>query len=308
MKLTLKSVQKLTDQISEFNFETPADASHAWAAGSHVELETSAGLRSYSLIRWPHETIDQFRFAVKCEHSGTGGSQAMHHLRGGDVINAKDVRNNFELVDQSCPILLLAGGIGITPIISMAAELHEQNRPFQIHYAARNAQSAAYATELQQHFGDRFHLYLDDTNPIKLNEVITTNSDHAFYICGPQGMINAARSLAENVQIPASKIHVELFANTEGESGNTPFEVEIASTGQIVSVAANQTIIEALEEAGVDVMYDCQRGDCGICATDVIAGVPDHRDVVLSEAERSSNSVMQICVSRALSERLVLDL
>ena len=308
MKLTLKSVQKLTDQISEFNFETPSDAAHAWAAGSHVELETLAGLRSYSLIRWPNETVEYFRFAVKREHAGAGGSQAMHSLRDGDVINAKDVRNNFELVDQTCPIILLAGGIGITPIISMAADLHEKNHPFQLHYAVRNAESAAYATELQQHFGDQFHLYLDDTNPINLNDLITMNSDHAFYICGPQGMINAARSLAEKSKIPASKIHVELFVNTESESGNTPFEVEIASTGQIVSVAENQTIVEALEEAGVDVMYDCQRGDCGICATDVIAGVPDHRDVVLSAAERSSNSVMQICVSRALSERLVLDL
>ena len=308
MKLTLKSVQKLTDQISEFNFETPSDAAHAWAAGSHVELETLAGLRSYSLIRWPNETIEYFRFAVKREHAGAGGSQAMHSLRDGDVINAKDVRNNFELVDQTCPIILLAGGIGITPIISMAADLHEKNHPFQLHYAVRNAESAAYATELQQHFGDQFHLYLDDTNPINLNDLITMNSDHAFYICGPQGMINAARSLAEKSKIPAPKIHVELFANTESETGNTPFEVEIASTGQIVSVAENQTIVEALEEARVDVMYDCQRGDCGICATDVIAGVPDHRDVVLSEAERSSNSVMQICVSRALSERLVLDL
>lgn len=308
MKLTLKSVQKLTNQISEFNFETPSDAAHAWAAGSHVELETLAGLRSYSLIRWPNETIEYFRFAVKREHAGAGGSQAMHSLRDGDVINAKDVRNNFELVDQTCPIILLAGGIGITPIISMAADLHEKNHPFQLHYAVRNAESAAYATELQQHFGDQFHLYLDDTNPINLNDLITMNSDHAFYICGPQGMINAARSLAEKSKIPASKIHVELFVNTESESGNTPFEVEIASTGQIVSVAENQTIVEALEEAGVDVMYDCQRGDCGICATDVIAGVPDHRDVVLSAAERRSNSVMQICVSRALSERLVLDL
>jgi ferredoxin-NADP reductase len=308
VKLTLKSVQKLTDQISEFNFETPSDAAHAWAAGSHVELETSAGLRSYSLIRWPNETIDHFRFAVKCEHSGMGGSQAMHSLRGGDVINAKDARNNFELVDQTCPIVLLAGGIGITPIISMAAELHEKNHPFQLHYAVRNAESAAYTAELMHYFGDRVHLYLDDKNPIDLNNLITTNTDHAFYICGPQGMINAARSLAENAKIPTSKIHVELFVNTESETGNTPFEVEIASTGQIVSVAENQTIVEALEEAGVDVMYDCQRGDCGICATDVIAGVPDHRDVVLSEAERNSNSVIQICVSRALSERLVLDL
>ena len=101
---------------------------------------------------------------------------------------------------------------------------------------------------------------------------------------------------------------IDVVHSNASESGNTPFEVEIASTGQIVSVAANQTIIEALEEAGVDVMFDCQRGDCGICATDVIAGAPDHRDVVLSEAERNSNRVMQICVSRALSERLVLDL
>ena len=104
------------------------------------------------------------------------------------------------------------------------------------------------------------------------------------------------------------QFHAELFENTSHEAGDRPFEVEIASTGQVITVPADQTIIEALEAAGVDLVYDCQRGDCGICQTDVLEGTPDHRDVVLSKEERDSGKVMQICVSRALSDRLKLDL
>jgi len=121
-------------------------------------------------------------------------------------------------------------------------------------------------------------------------------------------MIEAARAAADAAGIDATQIHVELFSTTAPASGDSAFEVEIADSGQVIAVAANQTIIEALEKAGLDVMYDCQRGDCGICQTDVVSGTPDHRDVVLSQSEKDGGKVMQICVSRSKSKRLVLAL
>ena len=166
----------------------------------------------------------------------------------------------------------------------------------------------AYLTELNGTLGSKFSAYFDDRNPIGLAELVPSLKEHSIYICGPQGMIETARDLAETACISSEHIHVELFTGAASTSADTAFQVELASSGQIVEVRENQTIIEALELAGVDVMYDCQRGDCGICQTDVIDGVPDHRDVVLSQSERSGGKVMQICVSRALSPRLVLDL
>ncbi|WP_211341199.1 2Fe-2S iron-sulfur cluster-binding protein [Paracoccus methylarcula] len=121
-------------------------------------------------------------------------------------------------------------------------------------------------------------------------------------------MIDATRRAAEAAGFTPERIHTELFDTPEPEAGDSPFEVEIASTGQVFTVPPGQTIIEVLEENGLDIIYDCQRGDCGICQTAVLEGTPDHRDVVLSEAERAAGDVMQICVSRALSPRLKLDL
>jgi vanillate O-demethylase ferredoxin subunit len=121
-------------------------------------------------------------------------------------------------------------------------------------------------------------------------------------------MIDAVKAAAHAEGVSADRIHYELFKAEQPSSPDLPFEVEIRSTGQVVGVAAGQTIIQALEAAGLDVLYDCQRGDCGICQCGVVEGVPDHRDVILSDDEKASNKVMQICVSRAKSERLVLDL
>ena len=121
-------------------------------------------------------------------------------------------------------------------------------------------------------------------------------------------MIDAARSAAQAAGLSNDNIYVELFSTTGTAGDDTPFEVEIKETGEVFVIPVGKTIIEVLEDAGKDLMYDCQRGDCGICQTDVISGEPDHRDVVLSEAERASGEVMQICVSRAKSSRLVLDI
>jgi vanillate O-demethylase ferredoxin subunit len=167
----------------------------------------------------------------------------------------------------------------------------------------------AYADALADSLGDALHLHCDDdSSAMDMDAVIGTLGDAHLYVCGPRGMIDAARARADAAGIPADRVHVELFDNAAQAAGDTAFEVEIASSGEVITVAPDQSIIQALEAAGHDLIYDCQRGDCGICQTDVISGTPDHRDVVLSEAERAAGKVMQICVSRAKSARLVLDL
>ncbi len=309
LALRVTKITPLTDRITEFHFENATGgALPTWSAGAHVDFETPQGVRSYSLLRWPDETPEFYRIAVQREETGDGGSVAMHALSEGQEIAAEVPKNDFELLNQGRPIALLAGGIGITPLISMAAALTEQGRDFVLHYAGRREDQMAYLTELSGTLGSKLTTYFDDRNPIGLAELVPSLKEHSIYICGPQGMIETARDLAETAGISSEHIHVELFTSAASTSADAAFQVELASSGQIVEVREDQTIIEALELAGVDVMYDCQRGDCGICQTDVIDGVPDHRDVVLSQSERSGGKVMQICVSRALSPRLVLDL
>ncbi|MEL7527072.1 MAG: PDR/VanB family oxidoreductase [Pseudomonadota bacterium] len=310
MKLVLERVDRETDQISVFRFAA-ADGSDlpGYEPGAHVEFDVGpAGTRAYSLIDWPQGT-GTFDVAVQREDEGQGGSKAMHGLSAGQVVTANGPKNDFPLSEKPGVSLLLAGGIGITPLISMATRLHAGGQAFELHYTARTASRMGFAESLKAAFGDAVKLYFDDADPIDLSALMRRQSAGTkVYICGPRGMIDAARSAASQAGIPDSAVHVELFSSPEPQGGDAAFEVEVHDTGQVVTVAPDQTIIEALEQAGLDVMYDCQRGDCGICQTDVISGEPDHRDVVLSDAEKASGKVMQICVSRAKSARLVLDL
>lgn len=307
--LTLRIAQKqaVTKRISAFTLvAAEGDPLPDHRAGAHIEVQTAAGPRAYSLIDWPERQPDAWQIAVQREDEGDGGSRAMHALSEGDTITATAPKNDFELHPGDKPVALLAGGIGVTPLISMATELAASGRPFVFHHAGRSAGDMAYVEQLATTFGDRYHPHYDDTAPLDLNRLMAGVSGHALYICGPKGMIEAARAAAEAAGL--TDIHVELFTNAAPSAGDSAFEVEIASSGQVITVAPDQTIIEAMEAAGLDPLYDCQRGDCGICQTEVIAGTPDHRDVVLSQAERDSGKVMQICVSRARSARLVLDL
>ena len=305
--LRIAQKQAVTKRISAFTLVAAEGGplpDHG--AGAHIEVQTAAGPRAYSLIDWPEQQPGAWQIAVQREDDGDGGSRAMHALNPGDTIEATEPKNDFELRPGDMPVALLAGGIGVTPLISMATELAASGRPFVFHHAGRSAGDMAYVEQLATIFGDRYSPHFDDTAPLDLGALMAGLSGHALYICGPKGMIEAARAAAEAAGL--TDIHVELFTNAAHAAGDSAFEVEIASSGQVITVAPDQTIIEALEAAGLDPLYDCQRGDCGICQTEVIAGTPDHRDVVLSQAERDSGKVMQICVSRARSTRLVLDL
>ena len=311
LPLRIAAITPLTDRIAQFDLvSVDGGALPAWQPGAHVRVALpEGGDRAYSLIRFPGVAQAGYRIAVQREDGGKGGSKFMHGLVAGDTLSVTPPKCDFPLAQA--PALLLAGGIGITPMISMAAELQDAGRPFDLHYCGRSRGVMAYADSLATAFGPALHLHCDDdpaTAPDLAAIIAGLGPDRHLYICGPRGMIDAARALAEAAGIAPDRVHVELFDNASAGTEDSAFEVELTSTGQVFTVPPGRSIIEVLEGAGVDLTYDCQRGDCGICQTDIISGTPDHRDVVLTEAERASGTVMQICVSRAKSPRLVLDL
>lgn len=306
----VEDVQPLTDRISAFRLRAAAGGPLPdWEAGAHIDVDIADGTRSYSLISFkPVATSpDSYTIAVQREDDGTGGSAAMHKLQAGDALTFSTPKNDFPIT-PGADALLLAGGIGVTPLISMAAAAQASGADIRFHYAGRSAEIMAYRAALAETLGDAFTLHCDDdASALTLDALIATLGDAHLYVCGPRGMIDAARSTAEAAGVPTDRIHFELFEAATPQAGDSAFEVQI-NDGSVFTIPPGRSIIDVLEENDIDVMYDCQRGDCGICQCDVLDGEPDHRDVVLSEAERAAGDVMQICVSRAKSARLVLDI
>jgi len=315
LTMQVAAIRKLTDRIAEIELvASGGGALPGWQPGAHIRVSLpEGGDRAYSLIAFDgtRDGGNIFRISVQLEPEGQGGSRFMHSLTAGDTLTVTEPKCDFPLVADA-PAVLLAGGIGITPMISMAAELAAKETPFEFHYAGRTRDAIAYADKLADTFGPALHLHFDDEpdNVLDLKALIDGLAPDAhLYVCGPRGMIEAVRKLAESAGVASDRIHFELFDNAAAkQEGDTPFEVELASTGQVFTIPPGRSIIEVLEDGGVDLIYDCQRGDCGICQTEIVSGTPDHRDVVLSDAEREAGKVMQICVSRAKSQRLVLDL
>lgn len=287
----------------------------AFTAGAHIRLTMPDGTdRPYSLVVTtdPAEASApaHYRLGVRRDDAGAGGSRHMHALSVGDTLTATLPRNDFALRSASGPALLIAGGIGITPIASMAAALKAGGADYRLHYAGRSQGALAFLDELQAAHADRLSVhYDDDGSAIDLAGLIAADGGRSqIYVCGPRGMIEAVRECASGQGYAKDRVHFELFAAAATGAADESFEVELSSTGQVFNIPPGASIIDVLETGGVDLIYDCRRGDCGICQTRVIAGIPDHRDVILTEAERATNSIMQICVSRARSKRLVLDI
>ncbi|PCH71638.1 MAG: oxidoreductase [Rhodobacteraceae bacterium] len=307
-------ISDLTERIKQFRLAAkPGISLPNFAPGSHIRVAMPDGdHRCYSLIDLPSEngTPDGYRIAVQVEPDGQGGSKYMHGLAIGDSLGISPPKNDFPL-DDTAPAILIAGGIGVTPMISMATRLLARGQEFEFHYAGRSAGVMAYIDTLRAAFGARLALHFDDDPDTALNlaQIVQGIPDqHHLYFCGPPGMLEATKFIASAAGLSSDRIHFEVFATPKAQEGDQPFEVELSSTGQVFTIPPGKTIVEVLDEAGIDIMFDCQRGDCGICQTDVISGTPDHRDVILSDDERASGEVMQICVSRAKSPRLVLDI
>jgi len=287
----------------------------AFSAGSHIDVHLPNGLvRPYSLCNAPRER-HRYLIAVLNEPASRGGSRAMHEqVDVGALLRISAPKNHFALAHQAEHSLLLAGGIGITPLLAMAEELTATVASFELHVCARSRARAAFQARLAAaDFSSRVHGHFDDgADAQKLDiEALLVGARHGthLYVCGPKGFMDAVLDAARSGAWAEERLHFEFFTGDTGASdADTPFQVKIASSGQIIDVSSSQTVAEALAEAGVVVETSCEQGVCGTCLTRVLAGDPDHRDLFLTPAEKQQNDQMLPCCSRSRSPLLVLDL
>lgn len=308
----IAAIRAVADRVVALELESadPSAQLPPWTAGSHVDVHlTSTMTRQYSLSTAPH--TGRWRLAVLEEAEGRGGSTHVHErLRVGDTLHVSHPRNNFPFRVGSRDILFVAGGIGITPIVSMIAEATAAGGRWTLLYLSRTGGSAAFIEEFAPH-GHRVHHRVGSRDGAVdlLGELDTLGAHDAdVYACGPARLLNAVEEYARSH--PGCRLNVERFSagtSTESLSENTEFTVEL-NDGTEVTVGPAETILEALGRVGIRTLSSCQEGLCGTCETTVLGGVPDHRDHILGESERASGLTMMPCVSRCFSERLILDL
>jgi ferredoxin-NADP reductase len=281
----------------------------AWQPGAHIDIILDATtVRQYSLCG-DRNDVAHWRIGVLLEPNGRGGSARIHRdVHEGDEVLVRGPRNHFSLESHD-QYIFIGGGIGITPLVPMIAAVHAARKPWVLHYGGRTRTSLAFVNELLQYDGDVRLYPQDEVGLLPLPEILAAPSSGAgVYCCGPEPMLQVVESFRSDW--PRRSIHMERFAATPPieSTRNSPLEVELAQSGFAVSVAANESILSAVRRHGVEVLSSCTEGTCGTCETPVLAGTPDHRDSVLDEDERSESRSMMICVSRALSARLILDL
>jgi ferredoxin-NADP reductase len=285
-----------------------ADKLGSWAPGAHVELRHANGMTGhYSLCGSVDEGI--WRVAVQLEREGRGSSKQTHTLRAGDEVDAFGPINNFPL-EPAPRYELIAGGIGITPILAMVRQLSNAGADWHLTYGGRSRASMAFVDELEK-FGDRVRIHpQDELGHLPLPEVLgSPRSDTLVYCCGPEPLLKAVEEHCAAWHSGA--LHVERFAARAEPAAQVsrPCEVFLQQQGTRLSVAAGQSILDAVLEAGIDHPFSCTEGVCGTCETAVLSGQVDHRDSILNDEERRANDTMMICVSRAASdEPLVLDI
>lgn len=279
--------------------------------GSHTNVRVLLGdgtaTRTYSCLPAPP---DRIRIAVKRHTHSRGGSRFMWNLAVGEAIELTRPENRFELSWRNIPCLLVAGGIGVTPIYGMALALQARGTPFRMVYGGRRRQDMAFATELETRLGAQLGLFAaDEGRRIDLAaEIAALPAEAELYVCGPIGMLEAAKAAWSAAGRPVGRLRYEVFGDS-GRFAEGPFQVEVARRNVLVDVRPDQTLLEALTEAGVEMIWDCRRGECGLCAVEVIgADEPiDHRDVFLSAAQKQEGTRMCACVSRFTGGRAVID-
>lgn len=311
---TLVGMRFEADGISSFEF-APLIGEHfaAFAPGAHIDVTLPNGeRRSYSLCNDCGEA-DRYVIAVQMDPKGRGGSRQMHEgLRVGSVVRLSQPRNNFRLAEDAQHTVLVAGGIGITPILAMIRRLVALGRSWELYYRSRSRAAAAFldqVTSLAEAGQGAVHYSSSDDPATRLDlKGLFTASPAGthFYCCGPTRMLDAFLAAADGVD--DSMVHVEHFTTDRVFDKTGAFEVELARTGKTIVVREGETILEAVGNVGIDVPFSCEEGVCGSCEIRVLDGIPDHQDLVLSKQERAANNKMMVCCSRARTAKLVLDL
>ena len=284
-----------------------------YQAGAHIDVVGPTGvLRQYSLCSPPSDP-SSILIAVKREDPSRGGSVALHQINPGDHVKIGKPRNLLAIATGADRHVLVAGGIGVTPLLSMAYELYTWGEEFELHYFARSREEAAFVDLLEHRveFGDRIRLHFGvprGEQPAAFAEVASglTASSHV-YTCGPEGFMTAVAGVFSPV-VGEEHVHIEHFTATEIDTSNdTGFTVEL-DTGEEFDVPADRSILEVLEDNGIEVFKSCEEGICGSCVSGVLEGTPDHRDNCLSAADKAAGNQIALCVSRSRSEKLVIEL
>jgi phthalate 4,5-dioxygenase reductase subunit len=311
-RLCLARKEQIARDIFELEFRR-ADAADlpAFTAGAHVQVQVPNGsLRKYSLCNDPAER-ERYVIAVKHERAGRGGSRSLiEDANIGDELLVCEPVNNFGLPRRTQAFVLIAGGIGITPIMSMTRHLrNEPDKQFRLYYCTRTPEATAFRDELNApELRNKVKIHHDDGDPNKaldLWPILEQRKNLAhLYCCGPRALMEAVRDMSGHW--PPSAVHFEAFGDAETrKTDDRPFTVKLARSGDIIDVPAGQTILEAMRARGFEAPSSCESGTCGTCKTRLLSGEADHRDLVLSDGERGDQ--IMICVSRARSAQLVID-
>jgi ferredoxin-NADP reductase/nitrite reductase/ring-hydroxylating ferredoxin subunit len=280
--------------------------------GAHIDLHLPNGLiRQYSLTNGPGE-LEFYRIGVKLEPDSRGGSASLHEsVREGDVLAISEPRNNFALRRDAERTVLIAGGIGLTPLLAMAQTLHHSRLPFELHYFAQSDAHVAF-DDVVTGLGDSvtYHLGLTPEGTGDALSRVLTEPDtfDQIYVCGPGPMLDATRQIARDAGWRDEAVHFEYFKNAAEIDDSSSFELELARSALTLEVPSGSTILDVLRANGVAVPSSCEQGACGTCAVGVIDGEPDHQDVYLNDTEHRRGDTMMVCVSRARGDRLVLDI
>ncbi|MFF1696336.1 PDR/VanB family oxidoreductase [Streptomyces sp. NPDC058257] len=311
LDLTLVRKESLAEGVVRLSLTHPTgERLPQWSPGAHIDLVLGPDLvRQYSLCGDPGDT-SLLQVAVLHEPEGRGGSQYVHDmLAEGDTVRVSVPRNRFQLIDSQ-RYLFIAGGIGITPILPMIAAADRRGADWRLVYGGRNRATMAFAEQLTTDHAHRVALRpQDETGLLDLEGLLNSPSAGTLvYCCGPEPLLDAVEQRC--AAWPENTLHVERFTPRVRQDDAPPasFEVELSRTGITVTVPPDKSVLESVEEAGVQVLSSCQEGTCGTCETAVLDGAVEHRDSLLTPAEQACNDTMFICVSRAACPRLVLDL
>lgn len=317
--VVVRGVRVLTPRIREFVLvREDGGALPRFDAGAHIELHFDAGteplIRRYSLVAGldrGDEARTSYRIAVQREERQRGSAYIHEHFRPGTRLRICYPKRDFQLDRRDGKSLLIAGGIGITPLLSMAFSLATRQRDFEIVYAGRGLSEMAYAREIHENFGPRARLHANDIEggPLDLSDLLVAQpADTRAYVCGPAGMVQAVRDAAASLGWAPDRVRSELFGPAALASPRA-FSLTLQRSGETITVGPYTSILEAMMAHGKHPLFDCGRGECGLCALPVVQadGPLQHRDVFLSPEQKARAQSMCICVSRLEGEHLTLD-
>jgi len=314
--LKVERIQLEADNIKSFQLRpmNNGDLLPEFQPGSHIQVQVrlpdhSTDYRHYSLLSNPNNR-SMYTIAVLSQPDGRGGSLYLHkHIHEGDILEVKRPQNNFPVSAQSEHSILIAGGIGVTPILSMLEQLVTDKQSFEFHYSARKHSEFAFYNKIKELAGDKAHFYASrEANSQRLNIDALLSSPKPrthIYVCGPRRMIAAIQETSKTHGWSPTQVHFESFGS-QLMPDDQPIRIHLAKSKQTICVPPDQTILDTLLKAGIKAPFQCKRGECSMCLTRVLAGQPEHRDLCLSEEERKTS--MLICVSRAQGKTLTLDL